>query len=198
MIRAPRLAIGALLFSASAWCQTVGVFLQFDSAPSRTSVEIMKKEVASLLRPSGVSLDWRMAAENRGDQSFANLVLLKFDGKCRVEAWSSPVAANRTRTLGTTSVAGGRVLPFTEVRCDAVKQALSYLRPEASVMERQNALGLAMGRVVAHELYHVLANATAHAARGLAHAAESLEDLVSTRRAFFSAESLDAIRLALR
>ena len=88
----------------------------------------------------------------------------------------------------------GRVLPFSEVRCDAVKQALSYLRPEADSVERQKALGLAMGRVVAHELYHVLANATAHAAIGMAKAVESLDDLVSTRPIFFSAETVEAIR----
>jgi hypothetical protein len=82
------------------------------------------------------------------------------------------------------------------VRCDAVRDALAYLRPEAGAFEKQKALGQAMGRVVAHELYHVLANATAHAARGLAQAAESLEDLVSARRASFSAETVAEIRKA--
>jgi len=79
-----------------------------------------------------------------------------------------------------------------------VKQALSYLRPEADSVERQQALGLAMGRVVAHELYHVLANVTAHATLGLARAVEPLDDLVSAHRISFSAESVEAIRKALR
>ena len=197
MIRALFLAVGGLLFSASGFCQTVGVFLDFDSAPSRTSLEVMKQEVAALLRPSGVLLDWRLAAENRGDASFADLVLLKFQGKCKADAWTGLTDAGRTRTLGATKVAGGRVLPFSEVKCDAVRQALSYLRPEASTLERQRAMGLAMGRVVAHELYHVLARTTAHAARGLAQAAESMQDLVAARPAFFSTEATEAIRQAL-
>jgi hypothetical protein len=122
---------------------------------------------------------------------------LKFQGKCRADAWTA-AGPGRTRTLGTTRVVDGRVQPFSEVRCDAVKQALSYLRPEADGVERQKALGLAMGRVVAHELYHVLANATAHAAMGMAKAVESLDDLVSARPIFFSAETVEAIRKALR
>ncbi len=194
MSLAPRLAIGAVLFSSAAWCQTVGVFLQFDSAPSRAAVEIMKREVDTLLRPSGVSLAWRMAADNRGNQSFANLVLLNFKGACRVEPWSGGPRPTPIRTLGATSIANGHVLPFSEVKCDAVKDALSYLRPDANSLERQKALGLAMGRVVAHELYHVLTDVTAHAAKGLAKAAESLDELASTRPAFFSAETIDLLK----
>jgi hypothetical protein len=196
MTRAVQLAIAAIVFSAAGWGQTVGIFLDFDSAPNPFSLEIMKKEVDALLRPAGVLLDWRLAAENRGDASFADLVLLKFKGKCKAEAWSNP-KPGRSWTLGATKVAEGRVLPFSEVKCDAVKQALSYLRPEANARERQKALGLAMGRVVAHELYHVLAQTTAHAARGLAQAAESLQDLVAARPAFFSVETSEAIRRAL-
>ncbi len=192
-----RPALVGVLFSTAAWCQNVGVFLHFDSAPNRAAIEVMKHEVDELLRPSGVSLNWRLAAENRGTETFANLVLLKFQGKCRADSRTG-VPSGRVRTLGTTRVADGQVLPFSEVRCDAVKQALSYLRPEANGVERQQALGLAMGRVVAHELYHVLANVTAHAAIGIAKAVESLDDLVSARPSFFSPESVEAIRKALQ
>jgi hypothetical protein len=158
----------------------------------------MKKEVAELLKPSGLALDFRLAADNRGDQSFAGLVFLKFKGKCRVDAWTHPpTGAARAPALAFTRVSNGRILPFGEVKCDAVKQALSYLRPDTTAVEMQNALGLAMGRVVAHELYHVLARTTQHAARGLAQAAESLQDLVSARPAYFLAEDLDAIRRGL-
>ena len=197
MTRAPLLAIVAVLLPAAGRCQTVGVFLDFDAAPSKAALEIMKKEVDSLLRPAGVLLDWRLAAENRGDASFADLVLFRFKGKCKAEPWPKQAAPGETRTLGATKVSGGRVLPFSEVKCDAVRQALSYLQPEANALERQRALGLAMGRVVAHELYHVLAQTTTHAARGLAQAAESLQDLVSARPASFTAETTAAIRRAL-
>src|SRR5436309_9409412 len=64
----------------------VGVFLDFDSVPGAASVEVMKKEVDSLLK--GVSLNWRMLKENHGDELFSGLVVLKFKGTCKVESWA--------------------------------------------------------------------------------------------------------------
>lgn len=180
---------------------TVGVFLDFDNVPGKVPVEVMKKEVASLLKNSGITLDWHIAGQNDGAHAFDGLVVLKFRGECRVQSGQSdddpPIPAGQTGTLGSTRVENGRVLPFSEVKCDAVRQALSYLRPEANQGEKQKALGLAMGRVVAHELYHILARTTAHAGRGLARAAESLQDLVATPEPSFRREDADAIRKGL-
>jgi hypothetical protein len=203
MARVLVLAAGAAFSALLAQCQappfhpSVGVFLDFDSAPGKMSVEVMKKEVDALLKPSGISLDWRLAGENHGDESFAGLVVLKFKGKCKVEGWNGEAVPGQTSTLGATQVSHGRVLPFSEVKCDALREALSYLRPDANQGERQSAFGLAMGRVVAHELYHILARTTSHAARGLAKAAESLQDLVSIQGMPFRAEDNEAIRKAL-
>jgi hypothetical protein len=180
---------------------SVGVFLDFDSVPGPVPMEAMKREVDAILKPSGVALNWRVASENRGEESFAGLVVLKFRGKCRVEAWTQPdadlAAIGETRALGATRVANGRVLPFSEVQCDQVKRALAYLRPEANQKERQRAFGVALGRVVAHELYHILARTTMHAAQGVARASESLEDLVSADAMRFREEDSTAIRRGL-
>jgi hypothetical protein len=196
MVRVPvAFAVLAILArTAAAQTPTVGVFLDFDSVPGKVPVEVMKKEVDTLLKNSGVALDWKMAGDPTGRQSFDGLVVLKFHGKCRVESWQDGDTASGTRTLGETVVDDGHVLPFTEVKCDAVRQALRYLRPEANQGEKQKALGLAMGRVVAHELYHILARTTTHAARGLAKAAESLQDLVSGPEMPFRKEDAEAIR----
>jgi hypothetical protein len=199
MFRVPAVAVWlGLAFPALSQVPTVGVFLDFDSVPGNVPVAVMKKEVAALLKSSGVSLDWRMVGENTGAESFDGLVVLKFHGKCRVEAWQDGETTSATRALGETLVEDGHVLPFSEVKCDAVRQALGYLRPEANQGEKQKALGLAMGRVVAHELYHVLARTTTHAARGLAKAAESLQDLVSGTEISFRKEDADAIQLGVR
>jgi hypothetical protein len=203
MARVFWLAAGAACSALFAFCETppktsVGVFLDFDSIPGKKSVEIMKKEVDLLLKPSGVSVDWRLAGENQGNESFGGLVVLKFKGKCKVEAWQQdPAVRGQTTTLGATEVSDGHVSPFSEVKCDAVNQALSYLPSDANQTDRQRAFGLAMGRVVAHELYHILARTTGHAARGLAKAAESLQDLVSSQSMPFRAEDSEAIRKGL-
>jgi len=178
---------------------SVGVFMDFDSdsAPGAASLDIMKTEVEQLLKPSGVALDWRLVKENRGDHTFAGLVVLKFKGKCRVEGWNSPASdfgsQGEVTTLGATQVSDGKVLPYSEVECDQIRKALAYLPAGAGQKERQRALGLVMGRVVAHELYHVLASTTSHAAHGLAKASQSLEDLVSPMELGFDTKDSRAI-----
>ncbi len=176
---------------------SVAVFMDFDTKPWSTSVEVMKKEVNHLLKPSGVTLDWRLTRDNEGKESFAGLVVLKFKGRCRAEAWTQPEGnfgtPGETVALGSTQVVQGEVLPFTEVECDQVRKALKYLQPGAKLVDRQMALGMALGRVVAHELYHILARTTGHATAGMAKASQSLRDLVGSREIPFQESDFQAI-----
>lgn len=171
--------------------------MEFDSTPGAASVEVMKKEVDDLLKPAGLSLDWRLIKENHGNEPFAGLVVLKFKGECKAEAAydlpSNFGTAGEDETLGSTKVDHGRVLPYSEVECDQVRKALSYLGPGAGQKERQRAMGMAMGRVVAHEIYHILASTTQHASKGLAKASHSLEDLVLPDRLVFADDDTRAI-----
>jgi hypothetical protein len=174
--------------------RAIGIFMDFESTPGRESVGAMEHEVDDLLKSSGVSLAWRLTKDNRGDQPFAGLVILKFKGTCRSEGTypaSNPFGSiGSVETLGSTKVNHGHVLPYTEVECDQVRKALAYLAPGTGQHERQLALGVAMGRVVAHELYHILGSTTVHAGKGIAQATHSLQDLVSPRRMSFTAENL--------
>ncbi len=161
----------------------VGIFLDFDAAPGAIPVEVMKQEVEGLLKEAGLALNWRLVSDNHGDQVFSRVVLLKFKGSCRADNVAvlgrDFGSLGEVHPLGSTKVSKGKVLPFSEVECDHIREALAYLSPATTRRERQRAMGLAMARVVAHELYHILARTTGHAARGLAKASESLEDLVS-------------------
>ena len=176
----------------------VGVFLDFDSVPGAPSLAVMKKEVENLLERSGLSIAWRTTSENHGDSPFAMVVVLKFKGMCKA-GWTPPQHAefgslgSEPHTLASTRVQDGHVMPYGEVECDQVRKALSYLRPGTGQGERQSAMGRAMGRVVAHELYHMLASTTRHTLRGLAKATQSLEDLISPEKLGFDAEESKAI-----
>lgn len=176
--REAMLRVGALvgfgLFTVLAACAqtapTLGVYMEFEAAPGNTPLEIMQREVGALFQSTGISVNWRYTRENRGNETYSRLVVLRFTGACRAERASKPEEAGERIVVGDTRVLKGRVLPFSEVRCDEVRRALSYLAPAATVEQRQKALGLAMGRVVAHELYHVLAHTTEHTQRGLTQA----------------------------
>src|SRR5215471_8094502 len=69
---------------------SIGVYLDFDSKPGDKAVEIMKREVDEILKPSGVALDWRLSKENHGDETFTGLVVVKFRGRCKIETWGPP------------------------------------------------------------------------------------------------------------
>src|SRR5436190_24233911 len=101
----------------------IGVFIDFDAAPSSRSVYEMKKEAAKLMNSVGYQLDWRALKQNRGNESFSNVVVVKFHGKCRVEYPLSGAGAGDV-TVGSTLVDAGRVLPFSDVQCDEVRKAL--------------------------------------------------------------------------
>ena len=178
---------------------SVAVFVNFELPPGASSVQVMKKEAEDLLKPAGITLDWKMLTENDGREAYPGVVMLTFKGRCRAEYGLEPEAEpGETTTLGTTRVVDGHVLPFSEVECDQVRKALSYLSPETDRLERQRALGLAMGRVVAHELYHILARTTGHAKSGLAQAQQSLLELVGEGRLKFGERDTKAMGEGLR
>ncbi len=159
---------------------------------------MMQQEVDRLLKPAGLSLRWRLAGENQGRETFAGLVVLNFKGICKADGVPRPSddfgSMGETRALASTQVLRGRVLPYSDVECDELRKALAFLAPGSGRLERQTALGRAMGRVVAHELYHILASTTSHAETGLAKATHSLSELVSPNRQGFLEESSREIR----
>ena len=60
----------------------VGVFMQFEVAPSPSVLAGMQEEVGRILDPLGLRFDWRLAAQNRGTELFDRVILLRFEGTC--------------------------------------------------------------------------------------------------------------------
>jgi hypothetical protein len=78
----------------------------------------------------------------------------------------------------------GTILPFSDVDCDKIRR---FIGPEVRSLtsaDRDIAYGRAMGRVLAHELYHVFTNTTRHASWGVAKAFYTSKDLVSDKFQF--------------
>jgi hypothetical protein len=167
----------------------IGVYIDFDAVPSARSVEEMKREAGKILDSAGYFLDWRALKQNQGKESFAKVVVVKFHGKCQLE-YPLPGASDQEVALASTMVDRGHVLPFSDVQCDQVRKALPY----ATTPDRQKAFGLALGRVVAHELYHFLADKTRHAAAGLASASHDWLELVSGTPAFREQDMAPIVR----
>src|SRR5258708_37802966 len=104
-----------------------------------------------------------------------------FKGRCSPDAPLTTIATDRrdSEALGQTHVVDGKVLPFADVRCDSVRKVIDRGLRAASSTDREELLGRALGRVMAHELYHVLLRTRSHGRSGLARPVLSSSDLLA-------------------
>ncbi len=72
-----------------------------------------------------------------------------------------------------------RILPFSEVDCDGLRVFLQRGLLGLRAQDRALAYGRAVGRVLAHELYHIFADTKHHGSCGIAKEAFSSQDLLS-------------------
>jgi hypothetical protein len=164
----------------------VGVYLEFDEPPSPTAVEAMRKEASGVLDRVGIQIAWRLVSENRGNEPFERLAVVRFTGKCACQGFLQ--ATRDILVLGTTAVVDGHVLPYSQVRCDAVRRLLPDIEYGADRPTADATLGRVLARVLSHELYHALLGITHHGSSGLAKGFQSTEELKSGELAFYGGD----------
>jgi hypothetical protein len=165
---------------------SVGIFLDFEKAPPPALLDSLRSHAESLLKPAGVLPVWRLLSENKGNELFSDVLIVRFKGGCNGRAPLSPLddSEKGSTRLGATKVREGRVLPWAEVECDAVKQGVAKVAPK----RRLRVFGQALAKVLSHELYHLLLNTTGHGRRGLSRPALEWEELMSGKTRFESGE----------
>lgn len=160
----------------------IAIYTQFDQSPSGLTVEHMKNELESIMAPLALQFRWRPLEAANGREAMAQIVVVRFNGKCQVDALTHPL--QDSGVLGWTHISNHEVLPFSHVDCDKIREIV-FPSPRLAVeSEPELLLGRAMGRVLAHELYHFFANTTRHAASGVAKARISRAELISEHMAF--------------
>ena len=157
---------------------SVTLYTQFQHAPPPVVLDSIKAELQSIMSLTGNQFAWRSVAGVHGDEVVTQLAVVTFMGRCdTVGIAAHPVVPG---PLGRTHVSNGEVLPFSEVNCDGIRDfvqcGLLSIRPK----DREDAYGRAVARVLAHELYHVLAKTVHHGAYGVGKAAFSTRDLLGT------------------
>jgi hypothetical protein len=190
------LALSALFCSVSVAespTTTVTVVLAGERAPLSV-VRAMQRETAAALASSAIDLNW-MGSENMPDSGLeGEVAIVRLRGECRPAPPAPHTEPGSGKTvLGQTHIVKGQVLPFTDVLCDTVRQLLARdLRAERR-SDRDTLLGRALGRVAAHELYHILLRTTEHARSGLSRAEQSSAELLADHESF---ETKDEQRIA--
>jgi len=169
--------LSAALFAAPAASPVLTVVLEFQGPHSSRALDTMKREVEAVMKPSGLALDWRTRAE-AADASFDNLVVVRFKGKCVME----PVGYlyDERGPLAFTYSTAGEIQPYSEVVCDKVTAAVRSAMSGGDYAQADVLLGRALGRVVAHEMMHMLSKSAVHARSGVGKAALTPKSLIST------------------
>ena len=153
----------------------IALYTQYQHEPPQAVLEALQDELDAIMSPIGMHFDWRALDGPRASETSAELAVVTFKGRCDAAGLT-----NRSRiegALGFTHVSDGQILPFTEISCDRLRNfvqgELLGLRPE----ERETAFGRALGRVLAHELYHIFANTARHGS-GVSKESYTVRDLV--------------------
>jgi hypothetical protein len=175
---------------ASAAAATLTVALASDHSVSERVTRAMQREVESALAPSGVVLNWK-GSNSLNSEVFERLARVRLRGSCRLDApISSSLRIDRRNieALGQTQVVDGKVLPIADVQCDLIRKLIDRDLRIIPASEQDELLGRALGRVMAHELYHVLLRTRAHGHSGLARPAQNSAELLAPRNTFAGEE----------
>lgn len=154
----------------------VTVVLEFRGAHSPQAIQEMEREAGRILQTSGLRLQWK-ALNETSELAFNDLVLMTFKGACVFSP--IPPSYDELGPYALTRTTGGEVQPFGEVDCDHVASSIhnvmsGYDYPKADLL-----LGRALGRVVAHELVHMLTRSKEHGHEGVHKPALSARQLIA-------------------
>jgi len=188
----------AMAHAESSHPPALGVFLRFDEPYSERLLVSMKGEVERILRPTAIRVEWRAGEAPKDASSWPDLVVVRFRGNCKV---TGPVLFNELGPygdavgLGSTDITDGQVYSYGEVQCDNVRQLIDSLARGANRQKQEQILGRGLGRVLAHELRHMLLKQVNHSHEGVAKRAHSARELVSSE---FGFDAGDLSELQLR
>lgn len=145
------------------------VILDFDATPASQSLGEMRREVAAIMKLTGHSVDVRLRSDTAPNEEFEDLVLVKLTGSCRMNGipYSALIDERGPSPLAWAHTVEGEILPFSTVACDKIRRTVGSVLFGGQRAQGDQLLGRAMGRVVAHELYHIVTKSTVHAKSGV-------------------------------
>ena len=155
-------------------------------------VSAMKNEFVRIYAATPYQFQWRSSETVREGESFDDLTVVRMTGTCAADPL--PLYDERG-PLGLTHVTDGKVLPFASLDCDRLRTVLRSNLDGRDASEWRVIFGRALGRVLAHEMYHVLAHAAKHGRTGVTKGALSARELTAPDLQI-GAESLGLIEAA--
>ncbi len=174
----------------------ITLYTKFEGPVSTEVLAAIREETAAIMEPIGIAFDWRNLSDATGSEVSVELAVITFKGTCAT-ASLSPHTTPNPGALGWTHVSDGVILPFSEVDCDRIRTFMQKELLSREPATRNMLFGRAVGRVLAHELYHIFANTGHHGSCGVGKSAYSVQELLSNDFRFEDRES-EALRARTR
>lgn len=185
--------ISALLLALTApaaIAEGVTIVLDFQGPRNEQSVSELKREFAGIMKDSAIQFEWKSRTEaERAD--FTNLVVVRFKGTCVLRP--IPYLYDERGPMAFTYSTEGEVQPFSEVECDRVTNVVRSAMSGSDFANADLLMGRALGRVLAHEVVHILTKSGTHGRNGVAKTALSGRQLIADEL-HLDPEDLDRIR----
>jgi hypothetical protein len=159
--------------------QSVTVLVDFEKPYSTASIDALRGELQTLFASSGLKIDVRLKSELPPGSEFNQLVVFKMKGACSMLPMPVGALSDERGPLAMTYSSDGELLHFGEVECDRVRQSVQRVVGKGYPEKRQAALGMALAVVMAHEMYHMMANAKAHTGHGITKHSLSAEEMLA-------------------
>jgi len=164
----------------------IALYFEFEHDPPKAVWGGLRDELDSIMTPLSLRFEWRNL-RGRGDEPAIELAVVSFKGRCDLDG---PVLRHGSPgALGWTHISNGVILPFADVDCEGMRNFLQRALRLLSGADRQEAFGRALGRVLAHELYHIFADTTRHGSGGIGKGTYSVQDLLAANFRFGDKES---------
>src|SRR5664279_5441525 len=166
----------AWLAVTSAFAEGITIVLDFQGPRSEPSVTEMKREFAGIMKDTALRFDFRRR-DQAAQEALSDLVLVRFTGKCVLE----PVGYlyDERGPMAFTYSTDGIVQPFSEVACDKVTSAVRSAMAGGDFAKADILLGRALGRVLAHEVVHILSKSARHGTAGVTRTSLSGSQLIA-------------------
>jgi len=174
--------------SLGAHIAPITLYTSFQQPPASAVVDAVREELDQIMGPIGFHFTWRSLAAVRGNEVSVELAVITFKGRCDIS--SLGVRSIQPGALGWTHVSDGNILPFSDVDCDRIRGFIQGALQMISKEDREEAFGRAVGRVLAHELYHIFANSQKHGSCGVTKESYTVQDLMSDEFGFTDSASV--------
>jgi hypothetical protein len=176
-----RCLVWLLLFAsaASAGDSSLTVVLDYEQPHSTPSFMAMQAELQNLMKRAGLRIDLKDKALLAPNTQFADLLVFKMAGRCDATPVPMEALSDERGPLAMAYSSDGEILPFGEVRCDRVRESLQRSLGRGLPSDREcSEYGAALAKVMAHEIYHMLAHDSHHTHTGLTKEALSSHELL--------------------